>query len=132
YAIANKLGYTNNQVAWTRVTFNAAIQPGAKSYDADLDEFSITADRRKAVDFSSPYYNVTQAVIAVSGTSAAKATSIAALGAVKIGAQVGTTSYDATAQVIKPTQQIAVYNSNDDAKHPLADRHIESLLVDLP
>jgi polar amino acid transport system substrate-binding protein len=132
YAIANKLGYAKDQVAWTRVTFNAAIQPGAKSYDADLDEFSITADRRKAVDFSSPYYNVTQAVVAVSGTPAAKATSLAALQSFKIGAQVGTTSYDAAAQVIKPSQQIAVYNNNDDAKQALTDGQIQALVVDLP
>ena len=132
YAIADKLGYTKDQVAWTRVTFNAAIQPGAKSYDADLDEFSITPERRKAVDFSSPYYNVTQAVITVSTSPAAHATSVEALRAFKIGAQVGTTSYDAAAQVIKPTQQIAVYNSNDDAKQALADGQIQALMVDLP
>jgi polar amino acid transport system substrate-binding protein len=132
YAIGAKLGYANNQIAWTRVTFNAAIQPGAKAYDADLDEFSITADRRKAVDFSSPYYNVTQAVITVSSSAASSAKSLDALRAFKIGAQVGTTSYDAATQVIKPTQQVAVYNSNDDAKQALTDGQIQALVVDLP
>lgn len=132
YAIAAKLGYARNQVAWTRVTFNAAIQPGPKSYDADLDEFSITPQRRKAVDFSSPYYDVTQAVVAVSSSPAANARSVDALRSFKIGAQVGTTSYDAAAQVIKPTQQIAVYNNNDDAKQALANGQIQALVVDLP
>lgn len=132
YAIGAKLGYQKSQIAWTRVSFNAAIQPGPKTYDADLDEFSITADRRKAVDFSSPYYDVTQAVITVASSQAAKAKSIAALRAFKIGAQVGSTSYDAASKVIKPNQQVAVYNSNDDAKQALTDGQIQALVVDLP
>ena len=132
YAIGAKLGYPNSQIAWTRVTFNAAIQPGAKSYDADLDEFSITPDRRKAVDFSSPYYDVTQAVITVSSSPAASAKTLDSLRGFKIGAQVGTTSYDAATQVIKPSQQVAVYNSNDDAKAALSDGQIQALVVDLP
>lgn len=132
YAIGAKLGYARNQIAWARVTFNAAIQPGPKTYDADLDEFSITPERRKAVDFSSPYYDVTQAVVTVSSSPAASAKSIAALRSFKIGAQVGSTSYDAAAQVIKPTQQVAVYNSNDDAKQALSNGQIQALVVDLP
>ncbi|HEY4020481.1 MAG TPA: transporter substrate-binding domain-containing protein [Pseudonocardiaceae bacterium] len=132
YAIGAKLGYAKNRLTWSRVTFNAAIQPGPKTYDADLDEFSITVDRKKAVDFSTPYYDVTQAVITVSSSPAAKAKSLAALRAFKIGAQVGTTSYDAADQLIKPTQQIAVYNSNDDAKQALSDGQIQALVVDLP
>ncbi|HEY0808244.1 MAG TPA: transporter substrate-binding domain-containing protein [Pseudonocardiaceae bacterium] len=132
YAITAKLGYQHGQVAWSRVQFNAAIQPGPKKYDADLTEFSITADRRKAVDFSTPYYDVTQAVIAVKGSAAANAHSIAALRGVKVGAQVGSTSYDAAQNVLKPTQQVAVYNSNDDAKQALGNGQIQALVVDLP
>jgi polar amino acid transport system substrate-binding protein len=132
YAVAGRLGYTKSQVGWVRVTFNAAIQPGPKTYDADLDEFSITADRRKAVDFSAPYYDVTQAVITVKSSPAAAVHSIDGLRGVKIGAQVGTTSYDAAQNVIRPTQQVAVYNSNDDAKQALANGQIQALVVDLP
>ncbi|HEX3780846.1 MAG TPA: transporter substrate-binding domain-containing protein [Pseudonocardiaceae bacterium] len=132
YAIAGRLGYQHSQISWSRVTFNAAIQPGPKTYDADLDEFSITADRRKAVDFSAPYYDVTQAVITVRSSLAASAHTLAALRGLKVGAQVGSTSYDAAQQVIEPTQQIAVYNSNDDAKQALTDGQIQALVVDLP
>ena len=48
-AIADGLGYPKNKVAWVRVPFNAAIQPGPKTYDLDLNEFSITAERKQAV-----------------------------------------------------------------------------------
>ncbi len=132
YAIAAQLGYRHGQVAWSRVSFNAAIQPGPKTFDADLNEFSITADRRKAVDFSAPYYDVTQAVITVKGSSAANAHSIADLRGAKVGAQVGSTSYDAAQNVLKPSQQVAVYNSNDDAKQALGNGQIQALVVDLP
>jgi polar amino acid transport system substrate-binding protein len=132
YAVAKQLGYTRNQVHWVRVPFNAAIQPGPKSFDMDLDEFSITKPREQAVDFSAPYYDVTQAVIAMKGSKAAQASSLADLKSLKLGAQVGTTSYDAIVNDIKPSQQPAVYNSNDDAKGALQAGQIDGLVVDLP
>src|SRR5215831_8661498 len=88
-AVALKLGYGQDKVTWTRVTFNNAIAPGPKSFDFDINEFSITEDRRKAVDFSSPYYDVTQAVITTKGSKIDGATSLAALANAKLGAQVG-------------------------------------------
>lgn len=132
YAVAAKLGYAKDKVTWSRVSFNAAIQPGPKTFDADVNEFSITAARQKAVDFSAPYYDVTQAVITVKSSPAASAHSVADLRGLKIGAQVGTTSYDATQNVITPTGQIAVFNNNDDAKLALGNGQIQALVVDLP
>lgn len=132
YAVANKLGYRTDQVSWVRVSFNAAIAPGPKKFDADINEFSITAARAKAVDFSSGYYDVTQAVVALKGSKAAAAKSVADLRGVKLGAQVGTTSYDAITDVIKPTKKVAVYNTNDDAVAALKNKQIDGLVVDLP
>ena len=132
YAVATKLGYSKDQVVWTRVTFNNAIAPGAKTYDFDINEFSITDERKQAVDFSSPYYDVTQTVIALKTSKIAGAKSIAELKGAKLGAQVGTTSYRAITEVIKPTGQPAVYNNNDDAKKALQNGQIDGLVVDLP
>ncbi|HEX3792188.1 MAG TPA: transporter substrate-binding domain-containing protein [Pseudonocardiaceae bacterium] len=132
YAIASRLGYQYAQVVWVRVPFTAAIQPGPKTFDADLDEFSITAARSNAVDFSAPYYDVTQAVITTKSSAAADVHSLSGLRGLKIGAQVGTTSYDAAQSVIKPTQQVAVYNTNQDAESALANGQIQALVVDLP
>ncbi len=131
YAVAEKLGYAKADVAWTRVPFTAAIQPGAKTYDADLNQFSITDERKQAVDFSTPYYEVAQVVIAPKSSPAAQVKSLAELKSVKLGAQVGTTSYTAASQ-LAPTQDVAVYNTNDDAKAALANNQIQALVVDLP
>ena len=129
YAVANELGYGKENVTWVRVPFNAAIAPGPKPFDADLNEFSITDERKQAVDFSSPYYEVTQTVVALKSSPAAKVTTVNGLKGLKLGAQVGSTSYTA-AQKIDPG--VAVFNNNDDAKAALANGQIDGLVVDLP
>lgn len=129
YAVANELGYAREDVTWVRVPFNAAIAPGPKQFDADLNEFSITDERKQAVDFSSPYYDVTQTVVALKSSPAAKVTTVDGLKGLKLGAQVGSTSYTA-AQKIDPG--VAVFNNNDDAKAALANGQIDGLVVDLP
>src|SRR5690348_13385705 len=72
YAVAAKMNYTRDDVRWVRVPFNAALAPGSKTFDANLSEFSITQQRRAAVDFSSPYFDVTQAVVTVKSSPAAR------------------------------------------------------------
>lgn len=132
YAIADELGYPREKVAWTRVPFNAAVQPGPKAFDLNLTEFSITDERRQAVDFSAPYYDVKQAVVALGSSPFAGATTIAALQEARLGAQVGTTSYEAVVNQIKPSAQPAVFNTNDDAKLALTNGQVDAIVVDLP
>lgn len=132
YAVATKLGYSKDQVVWTRVTFNNAIAPGKKTFDFDVNEFSITEERKQAVDFSAPYYDVTQTVIALKTSKIAGAKSVADLKGAKLGAQVGTTSYRSITEVVKPSAQPQVYNNNDDAKKALQNGQIDGLVVDLP
>jgi len=132
YAVANQLGYEPDEVNWVRVPFNNAIAPGPKDFDVDINQFSITEERRAAVDFSSPYYDVSQAVIALDGTPAAAATTLADLRDVKLGAQVGTTSFRAITEVVVPAAEPAVFNNNDDAKAALRNGSIDALVLDLP
>ena len=132
YSVAERLGYPAANVVWTQVPFNNAIAPGPKSYDMDINQFSITAERKQAVDFSSPYYLVRQTVITTKGSAIDGATTIAALKNAKLGAQVGTTSLQAINELIKPTQQAQVFNSNDDAKKALQNGTVDGLVVDLP
>jgi polar amino acid transport system substrate-binding protein len=129
YAVADKLGYATDEVKWMRVPFNAAIAPGPKTFDANLSEFSITDERKQAVDFSSPYFNVTQAVVAVKSSPAAQVKTLDGLKGLKLGAQVGTTSYTAAKAV---DAGVAVFNNNDDGKAALSNRQIDALVLDLP
>jgi polar amino acid transport system substrate-binding protein len=130
YALAAKLGFAKKDVVWTRTTFDSAIAPGPKTFDLNIQQFSITAQRKKAVDFSSPYYTTTQAIVTVEGSPAAKVTTIAGLKNVKVGAQVGTTSYSVFKKEVGVEPQ--VFNSNDDAVLALKSGQVDALVVDLP
>jgi polar amino acid transport system substrate-binding protein len=132
YAIADELGYSRDAVTWTRVPFNAAVQPGSKAFDLNLTEFSITDERRQAVDFSAPYYDVKQAVVTLGSSPFAGATTIAGLKDARLGAQVGTTSYEAIVSQIAPSSQPAVFTTNDDAKLALTNGQVDAIVVDLP
>ncbi|GAA4454772.1 ABC transporter substrate-binding protein [Phytohabitans houttuyneae] len=132
YAVADRLGYAQADVTWVRVPFNTAVAPGPKAFDFDINQFSITDERKKAVDFSGPYYLVRQTVIALKSSKIAGAASVSALQSAKLGAQVGTTSYKAITDLVKPSGQPQVYNTNDDAKKALQNGQIDGLVVDLP
>jgi polar amino acid transport system substrate-binding protein len=132
YAVAEQLGFAKDDVVWVRTTFEEAIAPGPKDFDFNLQQFSISEDRAKNVDFSSPYYETTQAVITTEASPAAGATSIADLKGYLIGAAVGTTSFDAIEQVIQPTAGGQVFNTNDDAKLALESGQVDAIVVDLP
>jgi polar amino acid transport system substrate-binding protein len=132
YAVADELGFAPEDVVWVRTTFDEAIAPGAKSFDFNLQQFSITDERQQNVDFSSPYYETTQVVITTENSKAASATSIADLKDLLIGAQTGTTSLDAVEEQIQPTAGAQVFNTNDDAKLALESGTVDAIVVDLP
>ncbi|WP_375389678.1 ABC transporter substrate-binding protein [uncultured Amnibacterium sp.] len=129
YAVAKQLGYAASDVVWVRSSFDSAITPGAKPWDLNIQQFSITADRKKAVDFSSPYYTTTQAVVTSKGSKADGVTTIAGLKGLKIGVATGTTSYTVVnAEVGQP----AVYTSVDDAVQALKTKQVDAVVTDLP
>lgn len=132
YAIADQLGFDKPAVKWATVPFNSVIAPGEKPFDIDLNQVSISSERQKAVDFSSGYYDVRQAVITYQGSPLDGKTKISDLAGAKLGAQVGTTSYDAATNQIKPTEQVAVYDTNDLAVQALKNKQIDGIVVDVP
>ncbi|MFE9683759.1 ABC transporter substrate-binding protein [Streptomyces sp. NPDC006285] len=132
YAVAKQLGYDKSDVVWQTVPFNKAFAPGEKTFDFDINQVSISDERKKAVDFSSGYYDVRQAVIALKDSKAARAKSIADLKGVKLGAQVGTTSLTYIDDVVRPTRAPAAYAKNDQAKSALRNGQVDAIVVDLP
>jgi polar amino acid transport system substrate-binding protein len=132
YALAQKLGFTKDQVSWIVVPFDNSYAPGPKKFDVDINQVSYTPDRAKAVDMSDGYYTLAQSVVALKANPIAKVTSIAALKQFKFGAQVGTTSLDTINNVIAPTAKAMIYNTNDAAIAALKAKQIDGLVVDLP
>ncbi len=55
-AVALELGFDAEIVTWVRTAFDAAIAPGPKDFDFNLQQYTITAERAEVVDFSDGYY----------------------------------------------------------------------------
>jgi polar amino acid transport system substrate-binding protein len=132
YAVADKLGFAKDKVAWTVVPFTNAFAPGAKTFDFLINQVSYTPERAKAVDLTDGYYNLNQGIVALKDNPVAQAKTLADLKAFKFGAMVGTTSYNAIEKVIAPTTETAVYDTNDAALEALKAKQIDALVVDLP
>src|SRR5690606_23410700 len=132
YAVAEGPGFDKKDVVWVRTLFEAAIAPGPKDFDFNLQQFSIEEDRKKAVDFSSPDHAATQVVITTEASPAAGAKTIADLKGFLVGAMRGTTSFLAIEKQIAPTAGAQAFNSNDDAKLALESGTVDAIVVDLP
>ena len=132
YAVAEQLGFTQDQVTWVTVPFNTSYKPGAKDFDFDINQISITPKRAEVVDFSDGYYAAAQAVIALKGSPVSEVTSIADLADYNLGAQTGTTSLTAIRDVIQPANEPAVFEDTNAAKQALLNGQVDAILADLP
>jgi polar amino acid transport system substrate-binding protein len=132
YAIANELGYSQPDVEWTVVPFNASYAPGPKDFDFDVNQISITTKRAESVDFSTPYYTAKQAVVALKDSDAASATSLDDLSTAEIGVQIGTTSLDAVEDLIDTESAPVVYDTSNDVVSALKNGQVDAVVVDVP
>ncbi len=132
YAVADRLGFAEDEVEWVKVRFNNSYKPGPKSFDFDINQISITPEREKVVDFSDGYYSAAQGVIALEGSPVADATSVADLAGYKLGAQTGTTSLTAIRDVIQPAEDPLVFTDTNAAKQALQNGQVDAILADVP
>jgi polar amino acid transport system substrate-binding protein len=132
YAVAKQLGFSKSQVEWSAVPFSNSFRPGKKPFDFYMAQVSYLPARAKNVSFSNSYYFVNQAVVANADTAISRVNTVAGLRPYKLGAQVGTTSYDYIKDFIRPSQSPAVYDSNNDAISALNSGQIDGIVVDLP
>ena len=131
YALAEKLGFTKENVVWVAVPFNNVIQPGPKDFDIDINQVSFSPERAEAVDLSDGYFDNSQAVVANADTPITSAKSVADLKGFKLGATVATTSLAYINDNIKPTAETAVYGTNDAAVAALQAKQVDGIVVDL-
>ena len=132
YAVANEMGFTDDQVVWVRTGFDEAIAPGPKTFDFNLQQYSITDEREQVVDFSDPYYETSQALVGYADSAVVGAESIDDLKGLKLGAQIGTTSLAYIENVIQPDEPAAVYDDNVAAKAALDAGQVDAIVFDLP
>ena len=132
YAVAKVLGFGGIEVRWVAVPFNNSYKPGDKPFDFYIGQVSYRPERAQAVDFSTGYYNVQQALVANKGTPTTQATTFADLKDKQLGAQLGTTSYQYIVDNIKPDKQPKVYDNSNDVIAALNAGQIDGYLVDAP
>jgi polar amino acid transport system substrate-binding protein len=132
YAVAKQLGFTKAEVEWIYVPFNRSFAPGRKAFDFDINQISYTPARARVVTFSQSYYDVKQSVVVRKGTPIANVRSINGLRRYKLGAQIGTTSYQFIQNRIRPDQQPSAFPQNTGAVNALKNGQIDGLVLDLP
>jgi polar amino acid transport system substrate-binding protein len=132
YAVANEMGFSDEEVEWVVVPFDNAFKPGPKDFDFDINQVSYKPQRDEAVDFSDSYYDVQQAVVTLKSSKYANATSLADFQGAKLGAPVGTTSFDVIESTIQPGEDAAVFNTLNDTVSALKNRQVDGIIVDLP
>jgi polar amino acid transport system substrate-binding protein len=121
----------NLPIKWVVEPFNKSYAPGAKDFDFDINEITITSKREKAVDFSKGYFDNSQGVLVMKDNPAAGAKSVSDLRDLTIGAQVGTTALDFVNETVKPKEDPKVYDTTNDAKSALEGGQIDALVTDL-
>lgn len=131
--IAARLGFPADKVTWVRTTFDQAIQPGPKDFDFNLQQYSITGERAKVIDFSTSYYKPTQAVLVRKPTvdAGAKPT-VASIKGLHWGAVEGTTQPELIKKLVGPSQALLMYNDVADSVEALKAGQIDAVLMDLP
>ncbi|HZA19729.1 MAG TPA: ABC transporter substrate-binding protein [Actinomycetota bacterium] len=118
-------------IEWVVEPFNKSYAPGAKDYDFDINQISITPEREEAVDFSDGYFQNNQGILAAADSSIADATTLEDLKEFKLGAQVGTTGLDFINTVIQPNEQAQVFDTTNDAKSALQSGQLDALVTDV-
>ncbi len=132
YAVAEALGFGPDQVDWIQNTvFAQAFRPGRKDFDFHMAQISIRERRAENVDFSDPYFQANQAILALTPNEITGATTIEALKEFRLGAAQGTTSFDLIEDVIAPNVEARVLDDNAAALQSLRNGQIDGLVVDL-
>jgi polar amino acid transport system substrate-binding protein len=131
YALAAEMGFESAQVAWVGTEFSEAIAPGAKPYDFNIQQYSITEERAQVVSFSKPYYEPDKAVIALPDSTVTAATSFEQLRAARWGATIGTTDLDYLENVIG-VSNVAVFNDQATVFLALSAGEIDATVAAIP
>jgi polar amino acid transport system substrate-binding protein len=97
--------------------------------DIDFSQVTITDERAKVVQFTAPYFNSDQGILAKKGTTVSSMDDAKKL---RWGAQTNTTGAAYIADSIKPSSEPKIYNTTVDAFTALNAGQIDAVLLDTP
>lgn len=123
--IAHRAGL--NQVKIVNVSFDALVAGQTKAFDLALSQVTITAERKKVVDFSPAYFSSDQGLLVRKGTKV-DASNIKTL---RIGVQQGTTAVDFVKDVLKvPANNVRVFPDTPNMFTALQARQVDVVMLD--
>jgi polar amino acid transport system substrate-binding protein len=126
-AIATRLHLTPK---WVYTPWPKLFLPGAKSFDVSFQEATITAQRKKTVDFSSSYFNANQGVLL--SKRAKTPHSIADLKGLQTCAQTDTTGLFWIQQHLHPNKAPLIYQTTSAAFVAVQIGRCDALILDTP
>ncbi|WP_234185689.1 ABC transporter substrate-binding protein [Shinella sp. NM-101] len=101
----------------------------AKKFDAIVASMSITAERKKQVDFSKKYYNTPPAIVVPKDSDIKEATPEALAGKT-LGAQ-GSTTHSNYAEAHMKDAEVKLYPTADEYKLDIANGRIDAVIDDV-
>jgi len=110
---------------WTKL-----FAPGTKDFDISFQEATITAARKKTVDFSAPYLNANQGVLISKQAQAPK--SLADLKQLQTCAQTATTGLDYIQTRLHPAKKPLIYQTTTAAFTAVQIGRCDALVLDVP
>lgn len=131
FAVAAMLGFSEDQVEWGRTSFNQSYSPGPKPFDFYICDVSNTPARARAVGFSQYYNEVPLVTVTKADGPVMAAMSLEDLRQFKWGTQVGTTFHSYIDEIIKPEQDILVYDTNADSLTSLMNDTVDVVVQTL-
>jgi polar amino acid transport system substrate-binding protein len=126
-AIAEELGI--DEVTFVEMPFSGLVAGQECPCDIDFSQVTITEERAEVVDFTVPYFDADQGVLAAPGVSV---TTIDEAKAIRWGAQINTTGASFVTDTIQPATELQVYNTTVDAFTALTAGQIDAVLLDVP
>jgi len=126
-AVAKKLGLTP---VWMFSPWNSLFAPGTKKFDISFQEATITAQRKKTVDFTTSYLNANQGVLLSKQASIPK--SLADLKQMQTCAQTNTTGLDWIKTQLKPAKAPLTYPTTTAAYQAVQINRCDAMILDVP
>jgi polar amino acid transport system substrate-binding protein len=126
-AIATGLGL---KPVWIRSPWTKLFAPGTKDFDISFQEATITAQRNRTVDFTTPYFNANQGVLISAKTTPPK--SLADLRKLQTCAQTDTTGLDWIKSRLHPSKQPLIYQTTVAAFTAVHVNRCQALILDVP
>jgi polar amino acid transport system substrate-binding protein len=126
-AIAAKLGL---KPKWIYSPWNSLFAPGVKKFDISFQEATITAQRKRTVDFTTSYLNANQGVLISTKTTPPK--SLADLKQLQTCAQTNTTGLDWINTQLHPAKQPLTFPGTAAAYQAVQVNRCQALILDVP